>query len=81
MNIINDITSRIAKQTADKIDEWCFSNWVTIENAKKFKMKIKYWTPEYVRTLNSITAKSTTEYTLYPARWRNAKKPISTLTI
>jgi hypothetical protein len=78
---MKEILDTVAKQTADRIDQWRLSNWVTIENAKKFKMKIKYWMSEYIRTWNSITVKSNSEYTLYPARWRNAKKPISTLTI
>lgn len=76
-----DIMQQFAKQTADRIDQWCFSNWVTVENAKKFKMKIKNWTPEYVRTWNTITVKSNTEYSLYPSRWRNAKKLISSITL
>ena len=78
---MKEILDTVAKQTADRIDQWRLSNWVTIENAKKFKMKIKYWMSEYIRTWNSITVKSNTEYALYPARWRNAKKPISKLTI
>ena len=74
--MIENIMEKFAKQTANRIDQWCFNNWVTIDNAKKFKMKIKYWMSEYIRTWNSITIKSNSEYTLYPARWRNAKKPI-----
>ena len=79
--MIEDIMQQFAKQSANRIDQWAFSNWVTIENAKKFKMKIKNWNPEYVSTWNSITVKSNTEYSLYPARWRNAKKLISSITL
>ncbi len=79
--MIENIMKSFAKQSANRIDQWAFSNWVTVENTKKFKIKIKYWTPEYIRTWNSITVKSNTEYSLYPSRWRNAKKLISSITI
>lgn len=78
---MKELLDTVAKQSADRIDQWAFSNWVTIENAKKFKIKIKRWNPEYVKTWNTITVKSNTEYSLYPARWRNAKKLISSITI
>ncbi len=79
--MINDIVEQFAMQASHKIDEWAFSNWVTIENAKKFKMKITYWTPSYEKWDWFFTARTNTKYELYPARWRNAKKLISSITL
>lgn len=79
--MINDIVSQFARQASHKIDEWAFSNWVTIENAKKFRMKVTNWVTEYKLDENSMKIKINARYDLYPARWRNAKKLISSITI
>ena len=79
--MINDIVKDFAKQSANKIDQWCFNNWVTIENAKKFKMKIINWTPEFEYSDWVMKWRTNTKFELYPSRWRNAKKLISSITI
>ena len=74
------IMQDIWTQVKNKIDNWCFSNWCTLLNFKKFKIKvITTWSPEYIVNWDFITCKLNETYELYPARWRNAKKIISRL--
>jgi len=79
--MITNIIDKISKQASSKIDEWAISNWVTIENAKKFRMKVTNWVTEYKLDENSMKIKINARYDLYPARWRNAKKLISSITL
>jgi len=66
---MKEILNTLAKQTANKIDEWYFS----------YKDSHIKW--KYRIVISESTGHSMKKFTLYPARWRNAKKPISTLTI
>lgn len=85
MNLIQEITKSVLEKQVNTVDEWLFANWVTIWNFKKFKVKTTSWIPEYNREETKewmiIKWKSNIRYNLYPARWRNAKKIISSLFI
>lgn len=85
MDYINEITKRATEQFNSKIESWLQSLWVTVENIHKYKLKVTQQEPKFVsqRDDNGYSIKWTLNctYYLYPARWRNAKKPISSLTL
>jgi len=85
MDYINEIIKKATEQFNIKIESWLESLWVTVENIHKYKLKVTKQEPEFTYKNDSngysIKWKLNCTYYLYPARWRNAKKPISSLTI
>ena len=81
MQLIQSISNDIAKARNKKIEEWIASCGITILDLHKYRLDIKNWVPIYEYTWYSIKWTSNVTYTLFPRRWRNAKKPISTITI
>lgn len=85
MNIIDKVCKSAMEQSQKRVDDWFKSNGVTIENIKKYKLKVNYWNPYFClvdkEDWTYVKWTSNTRYELYPARWRNAKKLISSLYI
>ena len=77
---LSNITNRVAKSYVNRLDTWMMSLWITIDNVWKYRLVIKNLTPDFKFEKNSewysIKWNSNTIYTIYPKRWRNAKKPI-----
>lgn len=85
MSIIDKVCKSVLEQSQIRVDDWLKSNGVTIENIKKYKLRMNFWRPEFTTIEKDgwmyIQWTTNTRYDLYPARWRNAKKIISSLYI
>lgn len=73
--MIQEILDRLMKERRKRIDEWYLSFpdahiiWkYRLQSKQTYKIEWKFYL-------------ACTEYTLFPARWRNAKKPVWKLTI
>lgn len=64
INIMRDLFKKEAEYKLTQVEKWLKYNWVTINNINKYKL--------YYLCNNKIIH-------LYKARWKNAKKTISTL--
>lgn len=84
-DIMWETARKIAHQSSQRVEEWLKNNWVTFQNISKFRIQVKSGSPdlkvEKTEWVYRVTGTTNTTYTLYRRKWRNAKIPISILTL